>query len=406
MKILLAALVLLAASGAAGAPPAVAAAIPAADAPAAPAYDLRVRVWADGDRDLFRAGERVRVQFHATRSAYVAVIHLTTDGEVEFLYPRSPRDDGYVYGGRNYTVPAYGGLGDWRVRGSSGIGYLYVVASEQPLDFGAFEDRYRDRWEYRRIGSGVRGDPYYALDRIAELLVPDWDYGDFATDYYAYHVGSRHAYPRYACYDGYADPYSWGGHYDRCDRLVVLLRNDPYYYDPRRYRRAHGYYLADRRRVAQPQHRYKEPGAAVGRDYDYGRGRDYGAPPLRRSGGTSGQDVDARIRPEPRTRPDAPIRERRTELQQVQQQRRSTEQERRRAREEQERRREDERSRPVLQRRPTEPETSRPRVTAPQREPRREAPPERTREAPPPRQERPRPPSDEGGARVRPGGDL
>ncbi|HEV2149394.1 MAG TPA: DUF4384 domain-containing protein [Longimicrobiaceae bacterium] len=398
MRNLFAALALLAASGAAGAAPARAAALPAADAPAAQAYDLRVRVWADDDRDLFRSGDRVRVQFHATRSAYVAVIHLTTDGEVEFLYPRSPWDDGYVRGGRNYSLPFAGGTGDWRVRGSPGIGYLYVVASEEPLDFRAFQNRSGSAWEYRRIGSGVRGDPYYALDRITELLVPDWDYGEFATDYYAYHVGSRHAYPRYACYDRYADPYSWGGYYDRCDRLVVLLRDDPYYYDPHRHRRARGYYLADSRR-AEPLHRYKEPAAAIGRDYD--RDRSGRLPPLRRTGGSARDEV-TRTRPESRPRVDTPVLDRRSDYQQGQQPR-QTEQERKRSREQEERRRDDERSRPVLERRPTDPETSRPRVTAPQREPQRESPPERTRSEAPPKQERP-PPSDEGGARVRPEG--
>ncbi|HEX2190204.1 MAG TPA: DUF4384 domain-containing protein [Longimicrobiaceae bacterium] len=396
MKKLVPALVLLALCGAAEAAPLA--------APAqAQRYDLGVRVWADEDRDVFRPGERVRLQFHATRSAYVAVIHLTTDGEVEFLYPRSPWDDGYVRGGRTYSLPydAGGDLRAWTVRGSSGIGYVYAVASEEPLDFAAFQDgRHRSDWAYRRIGSSVRGDPYYALDRITELLVPYAEYGDYATDYYAYHVGRRHTYPRYACYDAYADMYSWGGYYDRCDRLRVLLRDDPYYYDPRRYRRSRGYYLVDRGRSA-PDHRFKEPRAAVGSDRDrYGDRRDYGAPPLRRSG-TPGASYDepSRVRPEPRARSEEAGWGR--EVFQQGQQPKQGEQGGKRTREE--RPRTEERSRPTLQRRPTEPETSRPRVTAPQREPQREAPRERPRSEPA-REERPR--SSEGGsARVRPEGE-
>jgi len=126
-------LALLAVCGTAGAVPARASGVPAAAA-AAPdqGYGLRVRVWADADRDEFRSGERIRMQFNATRSAYAAVVHITTDGEVEFLYPRSPWDDGYVQGGRSYSLP-YAGAGyasSWTVRGAPGIGYVFVIASD------------------------------------------------------------------------------------------------------------------------------------------------------------------------------------------------------------------------------------------------------------------------------------
>jgi hypothetical protein len=414
----------LALCGAAGAAPARAAGAPAAVVTAPDqGYDLRIRVWADSDRDQFRPGERVRMQFHANRSAYAAVVHISTDGEVEFLYPRSPWDDGYVQGGRSYSLP-YGGGGyasSWTVRGGPGIGYVFMVASDEPLDFRAFQDyRNHSRWGYRTIGRSFRGDPYYALDRIVDQLVPDPDYSYYVTDSFAYHVGGRHSYPRWSCYDGYADAYAWGGHYGRCDRLRVLLRDDPYYYDPRRYRRSRGYYLADSRRY-QPEHRYKEPRAAAGRD-GYGdrdrsgRGGSYDAPPPRRSGDS--YDPPSRTRPEPSSRGENGGGYTRADWQQGQQ----PQQEGKRQREE--RPRTEERSRPTLQRRPTDPETSRPRVTAPQREPRREAPQreEPRREAPPAREEpqreapreRPRaePPSQErsrpsegGSARVRPEGE-
>lgn len=414
MNKILAALALLAVCGAAGAAPARAVGLPAAAAAPDQGPDLRVRIWADADRDLFRSGERVRMQFHASRSAYAAVVHITTDGDVEFLYPRSPWDDGYVQGGRTYSLP-YAGAGygsSWTMRGAPGIGYVFAIASDEPLDFRAFQDyRNRSSWGFRTIGSTFRGDPYYALDRLVDQLVPDPDYAYYVTDSYAYHVGGRHAYPRWSCYDGYADAYAWGGYYDRCDRLVVLLRSDPYYYDPHRFRRSRGYYLADTRRL-QPEHRYKEPRAAEGRDYGNrgsARGGSYDAPPLRRSG--DAYDPPARTRPEPRSDGEDGGGYTRADWQQGQQ----PQQEGKRQREE--RPRTEERTRPTLQRRPTEPETSRPRVTAPQREPRRESPPQR--EARPQREqprERPRsePSSSSqersrssagGSARVRPGGE-
>ena len=145
MKKLLSILALVAVCGTAAPAPALAAGSSAV-APAADEHDLRVRVWAENDRDYFRAGDRVRLQFRTSESGYAAVVHLDTDGEVEILYPRSPHDDGYVRGDRTYTLPYGGGSSHWSVRGAPGIGYVFAVFSEDPLDFGAFRDRYGSGW--------------------------------------------------------------------------------------------------------------------------------------------------------------------------------------------------------------------------------------------------------------------
>ncbi|HEX2091102.1 MAG TPA: DUF4384 domain-containing protein [Longimicrobiaceae bacterium] len=379
MHILLAFLALLATAGTAQAVPAPGAEPGSVSSPPPDRQEPRVRLWVENERDYFRAGERIRLQFRADRSAYVAVVHLTTDGEVEFLFPNAPWEDGFVHAGRTYALPYTSGYRYLTINGSPGIGYFFAIASDEPLDFRAFQDRYGRGWEFRRV---VRGDPFYALDRIADILV-DRAYGSYSTDYYGYHVGRRHPYPRYACYDGYADPYFWGGYYDRCDRLVVLLRSDPYYYDTRRYRGYRRSYLADRRE--QPLHRYKERGVA---DRN-------GVPPLRPSTGWDGGDRGSRSeevsrsRPEPSERGDGFSRPEAREWQQPQQGSRGRGEERSRT---------EERSRPTLQRRPAEIETSRPRVTAPQREPQREPPP-REQSRPEPREERTRPTEE---ARVRP----
>ncbi|MDP9349091.1 MAG: DUF4384 domain-containing protein, partial [Gemmatimonadota bacterium] len=268
--------------------------------------DLEVEVWAENDRDYFHSGDPLHVRFRTSESAYVAVIHLSTSGEVEFLYPRSPWDDGYVRGRRSYSLPAAGSYARWSARGPSGIGYVYVVASEEPLDFSAFRDRYGHDWSFWKLGRAVRGDPYYALDRITEQLVRDPEYAGYAVDYFTYHVGRRHSYPRYACYDGYGyGGQGWGEYYYSCDRLRVLLGSDPYYYDGHYRRRYRGYgqrtYLADAHR-AEPRYRYKERTAAERGD----------APPLRAgSYGNTGNtgDASARTRPETRVRPEPEARE-------------------------------------------------------------------------------------------------
>jgi hypothetical protein len=374
-------LLLLTALLALGAPPA------AASEPAARGHGLEVELWAENDRDLFHSGDPLHVRFRTTESAYVAVIHLTTSGEVEFLHPRSPWDDGYVGGRRTHSVPGAGSYGRWSVRGPSGMGYIYAIASEEPLDFGAFRDRYGYGWSFGRLGRFVRGDPFYALDRITELLVPDWEYASYGVDYFSYHVGRRHVHPRYACYDGYGYGSGWGEYYYSCDRLLLLLRNDPHYYDTRHHRGYRGTYLAGTRRV-EPRYRYKERAAAE-------RG---GAPPLR-AGVYGGGDGSARPRPETRVRPEPEPRGEETGW--------AGDQERPTSRSE------PPRTRPTLQRRPPERESPRarereevrPRVAPPPARERpevREAPREQTRREPPPREERSRP--SEEAPRVRPPG--
>jgi len=240
---------------------------------------LGVHVYLENDRDLFRPGELTRVLVRATQDAYVAVVHITPDGDVEFLWPSDYYADGYMRGGASYAVTSRGGVRGLRIGSGYGIGYVLAVASDEPLDLRRVRDYY-----YRRSASwdpnlNVVGDPFRAMERIARLLVPDYDDGYGAVDWYTYHVGSqRYRYPRYACYDAYGSWYtSRSSYYDGCDRVRVLLVSAPYYYDTRYYRGDRSRYWRQwyanddwygRRR--DPQHGYKE-GA-------YGYDRATGAP--------------------------------------------------------------------------------------------------------------------------------
>jgi hypothetical protein len=222
---------------------------------------LRVSVWAEGGRDLYRSGDPLRIAFRTTEPAYVAIVHITPDGELDFLYPRSPWDRGYASARRNYSL--YTGRSGWRIRGVDGIGYVYAIASRRPLDFRAFRDRHGGGWWFADYGRTVRGDPYYVFDRVADLLVPhDAFGGDYVDDLYVYHVGSRrHRYPRYACYDGYGygggfSSYWGSSYYYSCDALLRLLVVHPGYYYSRRPPR--GVYLSGPVR-SDPRYRFKEP---------------------------------------------------------------------------------------------------------------------------------------------------
>jgi hypothetical protein len=245
---------------------------------------LGVRVSLENQRDLFRPGEVTRVLVRATQDAYVAVVHITPDGDVDFLWPNAYDGDGYMRGGAQYAVSSRGGVRGLRIGSGYGIGYVLAVASDEPLDLRRVREYY-----YRRSTSwdpdlNVVGDPFHAMERLARLLVPDYDDGYGAVDWYTYHVGSqRYRYPRYACYESYGSWYtSRSSYYDGCDRVRVLLVQSPYYYDTRYYRgdrsryyrrwyADNGYYGRrygndgrDGRRN-DPQHGYKDGTSASGR---------------------------------------------------------------------------------------------------------------------------------------------
>jgi hypothetical protein len=342
-------------------------------------YQPAVRVWMDGDRDIYRIGDRSRVLVRTDRDAYVAVLHIDTDGNVEVLFPSSPGDDGYLRGGRAYSVRPRGAQ-YISMRGGYGIGYVFAVASSEPLDNRVLRDLH-----YRRAGSwdpnyNVYGDPFRAMERYERLLVGDWGWGEHDSDYYTYHVGRRYTHPRYACYDSYG---AWYGsrsvYYDSCDRVRVLLVQVPYYYDTRYYRgdrrvyyaRGSGYYgngyYDDRYRRTQPTHGYKERTDVREGSRGYSRRP---APPASRGAGTytTQRDDEPQQQQEPRVvRP--------------------------------------ERQRPTFERRSPEPSES--RRPEPRTETRREAPPERRseprREAPPARQpSSDNAPSERSAPRVRP----
>ena len=221
---------------------------------------IRARLWVDGDRDQYRAGERLRVRFSTSEDAHVALIHVDPDGRMEFLFPSSPWESDLVRGGRSHSLPrAYqSGLA---VRGRPGIGYLYLIASPAPLDYRHFSRGRGSPWDWSYGGQMVRGDPFWAMEQISRLLVPE--YAPYATDYYSYHVGGRHQYPSYACADRYGavrGGWGWSSSYGPCSRLDLFLRQHPYYYDARRYRGDRRAYLT--RTYGRPpavQHRFKEP---------------------------------------------------------------------------------------------------------------------------------------------------
>ncbi|CAN5671390.1 hypothetical protein BH23GEM6_BH23GEM6_09980 [soil metagenome] len=219
--------------------------------------NIRARILVDGNRDLYRSGERLRVRFSTSEDAYVALVHVDPDGRLEFLFPSSPWDNDFIRGGRTHQLPMTHQSG-LTIRNRPGIGYLYLIASPYPLDYRHFSRGRGNPWDWSYAGRDVIGDPFWAMGQISRLLVGN---SPFASDYYSYHVDGRHRYPAYACADRYlgvSGGWGWSSSYGSCNRLDMFLRQHPHYYDSRLYRGDRRAYMTRTYGAPVVQHRFKE----------------------------------------------------------------------------------------------------------------------------------------------------
>jgi hypothetical protein len=194
----------------------------------------RVSLWLDREAP-YRRGEQVHVLVTTRESSYITVFRADTDGELRVLFPREPWDDAYIRPGRAVEIVDRREGGSFVVDDYPGIGYLFVVASPFPFDYGDFVRR--DQWNYRELAAGgrIHGDPYVALTEIAERIAPD---GVYDYDVVPYYVDRRYDYPRFVCYDchSYGGYSGWDPYQAACPRYRIVIYDDPYYYPYRAYR--------------------------------------------------------------------------------------------------------------------------------------------------------------------------
>lgn len=234
--------------------------------PSAATPQVAARIWMESEPAYYNSGDRLDILYSVPYDSYVAIIHIDSDGVLDFLYPYDPWDDHWVRGGRTYRLGLSGSSAAMRVRGRPGIGYVYIIASPEPLYFGDFFGRNRG-WGWDYAGRNVYGDPFLAFEQISRLLLPDWPYARYAYDYHGYYVGGLHRYPNYACGNRRPEPgWGWTTSYGPCGRIDVFLRDQPFYYDTRRYAGDRRGYLTQYDRY-DPRHGYKEDPVSVGGRY-------------------------------------------------------------------------------------------------------------------------------------------
>jgi hypothetical protein len=189
-----------------------------------------VQLWIEGGSDRFFPGDPLRLHLRASERSWVAVAHIDPTGRLEFLLPSTTGEDHYLFPGRTYTLPRGSATASWRLGPAQGIGYFFVVASPEPLDFRRF------RSGARLVGGQVRGDPFLVMHELAEALRPR--HARHSVDALSYRVGGGHSWPGYACWERtpHTGRFLVDVGYLRCDRLPMLLAMEARYYDPVRYR--------------------------------------------------------------------------------------------------------------------------------------------------------------------------
>ena len=165
---------------------------------------------------------RVDAGFRMRDDAYVLVAHVDADGHLTVVFPKTPQDDGFVEGGRNYQVPEFNAgfqnnyafarySGNVRYRPYSsrvdsydgGTGYVFVVASWRPMQFDRIVEN--GHWaSYELSDAFSTSDPRDEVDEFAALIAGDSreaysvEYATYYRSNYSPDLGS-YAFNSYDC---------------------------------------------------------------------------------------------------------------------------------------------------------------------------------------------------------------
>ena len=152
----------------------------------------RVRVRAE--YASYADSRRIRAYFTTEDDAYVVVAHLDAAGRVRVLFPESPRDDGFVSGGKSYhTLEHFAGFESeyqwYRAYSPArttfsparydsydfGTGYVFIIASWRPmrLDRIASGDRFASFELMDENFYSPNYDPRPAIEELADILAGD-----------------------------------------------------------------------------------------------------------------------------------------------------------------------------------------------------------------------------------------
>jgi hypothetical protein len=155
-----------------------------------------VRIWLNDDRP-YHWGEPIRVFFRTDIDAFVSVVAVDAVGRVQIVFPRSPRDNAAVMGGTSYYVDTRSNS-VFNASGSSGTGYVFAIASSEPLDLSAYEQR--RAWRYTYVNDyRIQSAPQQAIAKFASDVLFDAR-SDYSYDLAYVYVRSSRIFASRFCY--------------------------------------------------------------------------------------------------------------------------------------------------------------------------------------------------------------
>ena len=165
------------------------------------------------DQVNIRAGDRISPHFVTEPGAYVTIIRVTTDGQLQVLYPLHPRDQRPFERSAlvNDRVP-YNSFDrrNGNISESGGIGFVFAIASFDRFDYSYFNSA--GLWSVARLANDSRyGDPFEIARRFVDRTLDHAS--DFSMDYVSYEVDNYGARSRYASRYGYS---ALDDYYDEC----------------------------------------------------------------------------------------------------------------------------------------------------------------------------------------------
>ncbi len=164
------------------------------------------------DQTSLRPGDRVAPHFVTEPGAFVTIVRVTSDGQLQVLYPRRPRDQHVYTMGQfvNDRVNSYSGDRRFEVYESQGIGFVFAIASFDKFDFRYFTTG--GEWSINRLANDSRyGDPFEIVRRFIDRTLDGGS--DFSMDYVSYEVDNTGPRSRYASRYGYT---SYNDYYESC----------------------------------------------------------------------------------------------------------------------------------------------------------------------------------------------
>jgi hypothetical protein len=168
-----------------------------------------VQVWID--ESYYRFGDIIRPYVASDPDAYITVVRISTDGELQVLYPRNPFEQVPYRPAQfaNDRIPA-NTTSSFLIRESRGVGFVFAVASYYKFNYRYYTNG--RNWSLSRLASAGRfGSPFQIARSFVEEITEGSD--SYSMDYVMYEVNADQYRSRYASrFRGYA----YNDYYDMC----------------------------------------------------------------------------------------------------------------------------------------------------------------------------------------------